>query len=278
MKNKAVSQKPAQTRPTRSGFNSSPITLAAMYLFFLAVIARTLAWFASAPAAQDQLPWVTGMEWLCLLLFSLQFWRPAAAPLRKHLYFAFQAGLVVTIMALAPDLDFVAILFILLSYQVALAFNGHIRQAWVGLYVLLCIVPLIFFRDALHTLALELSAMAASIVFASFVAANQEDESIRAHHQATLAELQETHRQLQAYAGQVEELAAIEERNRLARELHDSVSQTLFSIMLNIRTAQLLMERDPARLPAQLDTLQNLAQSALAEMRGLIAQLRPKTP
>ena len=74
----------------------------------------------------------------------------------------------------------------------------------------------------------------------------------------------------------MEELAAIEERNRLARELHDSVSQTMFSIILNVRSTQVLLQRDPTRLRPQLETLQKLAQSALVEMRSLIAQLRPK--
>jgi signal transduction histidine kinase len=90
-----------------------------------------------------------------------------------------------------------------------------------------------------------------------------------------LGELQDTHRQLQAYADQVEELAAMEERNRLARELHDSVSQTLFSIVLHTRSAQILLERDPPRIRPQLQRLQELTQNALAQMRGLIAQLRP---
>jgi two-component system NarL family sensor kinase len=76
-----------------------------------------------------------------------------------------------------------------------------------------------------------------------------------------------------------------EERNRLARELHDSVSQTMFSIILNIRSTQILLERDPAQVRAQqvraqqvrtqLEQLQKLTQSALAQMRSLIAQLRP---
>ena len=91
-----------------------------------------------------------------------------------------------------------------------------------------------------------------------------------------LAELEATHRRLKTYAGQVEELAALEERNRLARELHDSVSQTIFSLILNARSAQMLLERDPARVRSQLEQLQELAQSALGEMRGLIAQLRPR--
>ena len=94
--------------------------------------------------------------------------------------------------------------------------------------------------------------------------------------QEMLSELQITHQKLEAYAAQAEELAALEERSRLARELHDSVSQTMFSIVLNTRSTQILLERDPDRVRPQLEQLQALTQNALAEMRGLIAQLRPQ--
>ncbi|NTW02966.1 MAG: GAF domain-containing sensor histidine kinase, partial [Oscillochloris sp.] len=69
--------------------------------------------------------------------------------------------------------------------------------------------------------------------------------------------------------------AVLEERNRLARELHDSVSQQLFSITLTAQAARAQMERNPQRATAQLERLQETATAALAEMRALIFQLRP---
>lgn len=71
------------------------------------------------------------------------------------------------------------------------------------------------------------------------------------------------------------ELAIIEERNRLARELHDSVTQMLFSINLNSETAKILLDRDSQRVAGRLERIQHLAYSALTEMRSLIHQLRP---
>lgn len=72
-----------------------------------------------------------------------------------------------------------------------------------------------------------------------------------------------------------QQAAALEERNRLARELHDSVSQQLFSMTLTAQAARAQFERNPARVPALLDRLQETATAALAEMRALIFQLRP---
>lgn len=71
------------------------------------------------------------------------------------------------------------------------------------------------------------------------------------------------------------ELTIIEEHSRLARELHDAVSQTLFSIVFTARSAATLLERDPEAARAQVAELQQLAQDAQREMRSLIFQLRP---
>lgn len=72
-------------------------------------------------------------------------------------------------------------------------------------------------------------------------------------------------------------LAALEERTRLARELHDSVSQALYGIGLGARTARTLLDRDPARLAEPLDYILSLVEAGLTEMRALIFELRPES-
>jgi PAS domain S-box-containing protein len=69
--------------------------------------------------------------------------------------------------------------------------------------------------------------------------------------------------------------AATEERQRLARELHDSVSQALFGIGLGARTARAQLDRDPAKAAVPLDYVVSLAEAGLTEMRALIFELRP---
>ena len=87
--------------------------------------------------------------------------------------------------------------------------------------------------------------------------------------------LQVAHGQLLAHASQKEELAAEQERNRLARELHDSVTQTVFSMNLTVQTARLLLERDAGRVAGQLQRLEELAAGALREIQALVSSLRP---
>jgi len=76
---------------------------------------------------------------------------------------------------------------------------------------------------------------------------------------------------------QAQELAAVEERQRLARELHDSVSQALYGISLGVHTARLQLDRDPRDLAESLDYVLELAEAALIEMRALIFELRPES-
>jgi PAS domain S-box-containing protein len=79
-------------------------------------------------------------------------------------------------------------------------------------------------------------------------------------------------RDLRRQAG---ELAAGEERAHLARELHDSVTQALFSMTLVSRSVEMLLDRDPDAARTQLAQLRDLQREALAEMRALIFELRP---
>ena len=76
---------------------------------------------------------------------------------------------------------------------------------------------------------------------------------------------------------QAAELAASQERSHLARELHDSVTQALFSMGLTLRTLELLLESDRDEVPSKVAELRELQQDALAEMRTLIFELRPSS-
>lgn len=71
--------------------------------------------------------------------------------------------------------------------------------------------------------------------------------------------------------------AALEERQKLARELHDSVSQALYGIALGAQTARRQLERDPKLAVDPLDYVLSLAEGGLAEMRALIFELRPES-
>jgi signal transduction histidine kinase len=74
-----------------------------------------------------------------------------------------------------------------------------------------------------------------------------------------------------------EDVAVAAERNRLARELHDAVTQTLFSASLIADVLPRIWERDPDQGRVRLEELRELTRGALAEMRTLLLELRPAT-
>ena len=73
-----------------------------------------------------------------------------------------------------------------------------------------------------------------------------------------------------------QEKVALEERQRLARELHDSLSQAFFGIELGATQARELVERDPAGVAQRIDYVLQLAEAGQAEMRALILEMRPE--
>jgi PAS domain S-box-containing protein len=81
------------------------------------------------------------------------------------------------------------------------------------------------------------------------------------------------------YFEATQQTAALEERHRIARDLHDSVSQSLFSLTLHTRTAELALARAgleaDSELGRPLQQVSELSRGALAEMRALIFELRP---
>ena len=176
---------------------------------------------------------------------------------------------------LNPELDMAVSFFVPLGYQTALVFTGAALWGWVSILALLASGLLMVFMGVIQGLAIGLATTVGVIIFPAYAVVNQEIETARQESQILLTRLQANHQQLEAYAGQVEELAAIEARNRLARDLHDTVSQYIFSILLTIQSAQILLEKDPAGVPGLLERLHQMTSSALSQLRSLITQLRP---
>lgn len=256
---------------SEAALKPSWVALAVLYLVFIAVVFRTLAIEENRPL----ISWYLGFELAYLILYTVVFLISNIPGWIKHLYFVLQSAIVLYMLSWRPEFDFLILLFLLLCYPAALFFTGRMRWIWTIGLVLLTSGSLIFYLGIIRGLALSLTTMAGEIILTALLIVNHETETAKARSQALLNELQETHQQLQVYASQVQELAAVRERNRLARELHDTVSQLMFSINLTTRSAQLLLKKDPGSVPQQLSRLQEMSTDALSQLRSLITQLRP---
>lgn len=264
-------KQPQQAVLNQPSIRLGSIGYLAIYLVYAAVAARTLM----EESLRPRLPLYLALELLFIFLYSLVLWAPKLPGWILHLYFGLQSALILWLISIYPEFDFLILLYVLLSAQASLVFTGYALWVWVGIFVLLSGGSLMFYLGALRGLSLSLTTIAGVIVVPTYIMVYRENELARRQSQALLGELQETNQRLQLYANQVEDLAALQERNRLARQLHDTVSQFVFSISLTARSAQVLLESDPIRLPEQLERLQALTGEALAQLRSLITRLRP---
>jgi signal transduction histidine kinase len=87
-------------------------------------------------------------------------------------------------------------------------------------------------------------------------------------------ELSDAHRKLREYSVQIEDLATVKERNRLAREIHDGLGHYLTVVNVQIEAARAVLESDRPRALDALRKAQSLAQDGLAEVRRSVAALR----
>ncbi|HET6672367.1 MAG TPA: sensor histidine kinase [Agromyces sp.] len=93
------------------------------------------------------------------------------------------------------------------------------------------------------------------------------------------AELAEANEQLRGYTAQAEQLATIQERNRLARDIHDGVGHHLTVVQMQLEAARAVIRTaQPERLDAMLATAQEQSGQALAEVRRSVSALREQRP
>ncbi len=210
-----------------------------------------------------------------LLLFIGNSYVSRKLPWSTAIFLSLEAGLTLYSLLVSRH-DFFAFLFAIIGMQAMQRYSPRVVGVLIGLAGVLTFLILRGPIGVLQALALSLSYTALGAFMAAYIWSTRQAEAAQEQQQSLVGELQEANRQLEVHARQQEQLAAVHERQRLARELHDSVTQTIFSMTLTTQSALLLLERDRAQVPAQLDRLDQLAQSALAEMQVLITHLAPQ--
>jgi signal transduction histidine kinase len=208
------------------------------------------------------------------LLYATEPWLSSRWRWYHFLYFPLQTALLLVATNLRPFLDVACQLYVPLGVQALHAFSRRTAFAWMIFFTVLLTATMIPGAGWMLGIGLSLVMLGAGTFLISYEMLYTQTQADQAESEILLAKLQQAHEELQAHAAQAEELAAARERNRLARDLHDSVSQVIFGITLTNQSAHLLLERDPARVPEQLDRLQEMTDSALGQLRSLIAQLR----
>ncbi len=241
--------------------------LAAIFLI-AAVTLRSLLVFQGEPFLWQIL--------VLLAILSIAF-LVGSLPLKR---LPWLAALLTAVVAVLPliflyllKVDYFACLFALLGMQ---AMRRYTHWIVVGLLIVPPVLTFLLLKDSYGTpesLALALVYAAASVFIAAYIWSTRRSQAIQLEQQALMAELQEANSKLEALVSQQEQLVAGRERQRLARELHDSVTQSVFSMTLTTQSAILLLDRDPRQVRDKLDRLDQLVHSAMSEMQELISHL-----
>jgi signal transduction histidine kinase len=239
----------------------------------LAILAGTaVIGVVNAPTAA-----VRGTTILLLLAFGVLLAASSLLELprwAKHVYLLLQTCLVTALLYIHPDWTVFTLLFFVLSAQAMILLPVRLGAAWIAAFVLISVVFGLYrwgWPEGIVALLLYSGGYAMFGIFADALA---RADAVRRESQTLLAELQDAHRQLQEYAARVEELAVVEERNRLAREMHDTLGHRLTVASVQLEGAQRLCSKDPERAAGMVSAVRDEVREALGELRSTVATLR----
>lgn len=188
-------------------------------------------------------------------------------------YTALQTLIIVALLAIPPHQLIVVVLFFVLSAEAAMLYSPRTVAAWITLFSLISLAAYWLLAGASSVLAAPIY-IAGYIFFAIFARQTAKAEAARTESERLLQELQDAHRQLQDYATQAEELAVQQERNRLAREMHDTLGHRLTVSSVQLQAAQRLIPSDPDRAAQMVGAVLEEVREGLRELRSTVATLR----
>jgi signal transduction histidine kinase len=248
-------------------------------LVYLATVVRAARLYAGRP--QETL--ALGLLALYGVLLLLAIWFgdvPGTSEVPgtwKLAYLLVQSAIAIGLQATPLRLEILALLFVPLSLQAALFYGRRLGFAWIAAFIV-ALTPAVMAEFGWGLVGLVMTAVygGACLLMGYYADLIGRADAARRENERLIGDLQTAQRELRDYAAQAEAFAAGQARRRMARELHDSAAQTIFGMNLASQTAAVLLQRDPSRVPEQLDRLQELTRSAMREIQALADHLRPR--
>lgn len=258
------------------------LTLPQLWVEWLALVTvLVVALFAfSLYPADDVRRW--GVLGLMVLFLAAQIWPPEDESESgqfhwfEHVRLAFLTLLTLGMVALQINFTAIIILYFVLSGRALFLFPDRIGYAWVILLGALTttLMTALLWPNWLYGFLNGLGSTCGYIFVGSAANAQRRAEVANAESRRLLHALQLAHQQLQAQAAHAEALAVAEERNRLAREMHDTLGHRLTVAAVQLEGAQKLVNRDPAKAVQMIGTVREQVLEGLTELRRTVAALR----
>ncbi len=215
-----------------------------------------------------------GIIYLILGVFDTEILRRFSVHMRNVLFFSIQCALVFGIgWTLGPAGHW------LIGLPLAAIAVDRLSPRWRWLVYIALIATVILpiglrystWETALLNGFIISTAIFFVVVFSQF---RLNEQQAREKAEELAKQLEAANHQLAEYASQAEELAATQERNRLAREIHDNLGHYLTIVNVQIEAAKVMLDSDPKRALDSLDKAQELAQKGLAGVRESVSALR----
>ncbi len=188
------------------------------------------------------------------------------------LYFVVQIGLAATIIYLLPS-GAIFLIALPLAGQAVVLLEGRLMTLLCGILWLMMVLPIWFRGGIVPAMIVGMIFLAGIVFVVVFTKIAVNERQSRAEVERLATELRDANSKLREYAAQVEELATARERNRLAREIHDSLGHYLTVVNVQIEAARAVID-DRSRSLDVLRKAQSLTQEGLAEVRRSVASLR----
>ncbi len=258
----------SEARKNGKFFNSANVAFVIVVCASYASVAASLIYSRrSIPAWQIVVFVAVGGAYLIVGTYGFALCRRSGSQLAVAAYFVIQLLLASTLLVLRGTIGELSLILLPLAGQSAFLLPpARMVPVCILIYVTL-VMPMILRRSWVEAIAHAL-VYGTGIVFVVVfmrVAASERDAR---------TELADANQQLREHASQVEELATTRERNRLAREIHDSLGHYLTAVNVQIGAAQAVLGQDRQRAVDHLSKAQALTQEGLAEVRHSVAALR----
>lgn len=237
--------------------------------------------FASLLAFASRLPRIPLLNIFCLLIFAVMGLKlPMNRRLNQVLYTSLEFGLLI-LASMVGGILLVPLLYTVIVIRNCLIFTGKIRTVINALAVILSLLTQVYrvkvvelinplaIREQLGLLLIISTLILGLGTIFIQMAINALLQEFKSRQELIIANTQ-----LREYAIKVEELATVQERNRIARDIHDSVGHALTILNLHLEAALKLRQSDPDEATEFLKEAKQLGSNALQEVRQSITSLR----
>src|SRR5712691_8942989 len=239
-----------------------------------------------SPIAWWEAPLLAGVVLTLLLIDRLEYWRYGEqVPLRAGVLLFIGRIVLIVCVILIEGLDFTPFLFLIPPYLAVVYFGNKVGYGMAALAITAYLVPAWLHNS--HWYLNPLSAFLAisfsfAVVFVVLMArvvclekaGRVREQASRIRAEELLAEVEHAHRQLQVYAERVAELATTEERNRVAREIHDGLGHALIAINVQLEKALVYYDKQPQEALQAMSDAKRVVKEALQDVRYSVRVLR----